>query len=172
MAFTGPAHAEAEPDRFVLAAGIHNVDDNMSIHRESDFRVEWRMASLPLWKLHPWLGAEFISRSASWFGAGLETDIDLYRDLVYLTLQTGVGYFDDGSHTYPWRNINPPSGLEFRHQLELGVKFPQGNRVGLGISHMSNGGIGGGANPGKNSLTVNFHIPLGVSVGKISKPID
>ncbi|MCB1537861.1 MAG: acyloxyacyl hydrolase [Rhodospirillales bacterium] len=159
-------------DRIVFGGGLHNVDDADDFQRMTEFRAEWHMAAHPvLWRFYPWVGAEFISGAVGWFGGGLQTDFNLYRDLVYMALQTGAGYFDDGVYEYSWRNMNPPTGLEFRHQIEIGIKFPAGNRMGIALSHMSNAGIGAKQNPGKNSLTVNFHIPFDGFSGRTAQPL-
>lgn len=166
-----PAHATDDPDRIVFGAGLYHVTDTDSHQRYNDIRFELHLNSIPIWRTHPWLGVEATKHNTHWIGAGLESDIDLYSDWLVLTLQTGVGYFDDGNFPWPSDYINPPSGIEFRHQAELAVRFPAGNRVGIGFSHMSNAGIKS-SNPSMSSLMVNFHIPINLGLNGKSHPVD
>lgn len=164
-----PAFAGDDPDRVIFAVGKYNVRDDESFQRENDVRAELRLARFQVWKFHPWLGIELADESVGWFGGGLETDIDLWGDWLMLTLQTGAGYFEDGNEPIPGMQFNPKSGLEFRHQIELAVRFPAGNRIGLGYSHMSNANIGGGNNA-VESLMINFHIPVNFTPERKSVP--
>ena len=49
--------------------------------------------------------------------------------------------------------------LEFRSQIELGYTLAGGSRVTIAFSHLSNGSLGS-RNPGEESLTIGFELPL------------
>ncbi|HEY8964792.1 MAG TPA: acyloxyacyl hydrolase [Alphaproteobacteria bacterium] len=165
----------ADRNRVVLGVSQYNFTDSNSDQSYPSYRVELRLSEVPVWKLHPWLGFEYAHNEITdvgvttdvdtyWIGAGLETDIDLYSDWLVLTLQTGVGYFDGGNELPAGWQYNPKSGLEFRHQAELGVRFGEGWRASLGISHMSNGDLEDNNNS-INSVGLNLHVPMAMDFG-------
>ena len=156
-----------DPNSIVTSLGMFNSFDGESSQRPSEIRFELRMNEFPIWHFHPWAGIEAVSEigPVGWYGGGLETDIDLWSDKLVLNLQTGMGYFDDGHQPVPGWQYLPKSGFDFRHTAELGYRIgDQGWRVGLGISHMSNGGISGG-NTSTQTYTLAVHMPI----DKISK---
>jgi hypothetical protein len=160
-----------DPSRLILGGGTFNVIDDLDIQRTHEIRLEARLSEIPVWKMHPWFGAELTKGGkVGWYGAGLESDIDLWDDWLVLTLQTGAGYFDDGNERIPGMQYLPKSGFEFRHTAEIGVRLGNdGARVGVGFSHMSNANIGGGNNS-VHALAVNVHFPLGFTPGRKSRP--
>jgi len=163
-----------DPNRLVVSVGAYNFTDSESEQRYPSYMVQLRLSEIPVWKMHPWIGFEYAHNTIErpgqsadinsyWIGAGLETDIDLYDDWLVLTLQTGAGYFKNDSDTMPvgWKYL-PESGLEFRHQAELGVRFMDGWRAAIGVSHMSNADLSDNNNS-INSAALNLHVPLGPS---------
>ena len=176
MSLSGPVWAQEtssdyegdRTNRIVFGGGLYNVIDDGAKDPVDTFRLEARLGEIPVWKFHPWLGIEVVDAEFGWIGAGLESDIEL-TDWLVLTLQTGVGYFDDGGHGGDddlERPYNPESGFEFRHQVELAVKTENDWRIGVGFSHMSNLGIGDTFNPGIESVTLNVHMPTDAILGK------
>lgn len=147
-------------NRIVFGGGLYNVIDDGEKDPEDTFRLEARLPSIPVWKMHPWLGIEVVDAEFGWIGAGLEADIELL-DWLVLTLQTGVGYFDDDDAGTDERPYNPDAGIEFRHQIELAVRTEDDWRLGVAFSHMSNTGMNDTFNPGIESVTVNLHMPIG-----------
>jgi hypothetical protein len=64
------------------------------------------------------------------------------------------GYYRQGNG----KDLGYP--LEFRSQLELGFRFAPGQRFSIAFAHLSNGGLGR-SNPGQESLTLAWQVPLG-----------
>jgi hypothetical protein len=156
--WAGETPDQTRTDRIVFGLADYNPADTGAPAHNTAVRAELRLATIPVWKFHPWLGAETGSHGMSWAGAGLETDIDLSKDWG-LTLQAGAGYFDDGTR-HKHYNLNPPAGFEFRDQIEVSYKIAdEGARVGLSWSHISNAGLRT-ENPGINAIGLNVHVPM------------
>jgi len=161
---TSTAYNQDRVNRIVFGGGLYNVIDDGEKDPEDTFRLEARLPGIPVWKMHPWMGIEVVDAEFGWIGAGLEADIELL-DWLVLTLQTGIGYFDDGDKGNIARPYNPESGIEFRHQVELAYRTENDWRVGLAFSHMSNTGLNDTFNPGIESVTLNLHMPMNVISG-------
>ncbi|NBX65720.1 MAG: hypothetical protein EBQ96_01830 [Proteobacteria bacterium] len=144
-------------NRIVLGYGQYNFYEDSDQSRGA-VRLEARLGKVEVWKLHPWIGVEVGERGGQLYVAGLETDIDLSDEWV-LTLQSGIGYFNDGGHNAN-EDYYPPEGFKARSQIELGYKFENDARISAGFSHASNAGIKF-PNPSGNQIFLNVQYPLG-----------
>jgi lipid A 3-O-deacylase len=93
------------------------------------------------------------SDGAAFVGAGIALEIRVGWHLM-LTPEFAPGYYKRGRG----RALGFP--LEFRSRLEVAWAFGGGSRLGLAVSHISNGSLGS-RNPGEESLAVVSEIPLG-----------
>ena len=90
--------------------------------------------------------------SSLFVGAGVGYQIDLGRRWA-VTPVFVPGYYRKGN------GKDLGYSLEFRSQIELGYRLAGGSRVSIAFSHLSNGGFGS-RNPGEESLTIGFELPL------------
>ena len=127
------------------------LDDNGA----ADFRAEYRPDQKIFWEFKPWLGAEVTSQASLWGGGGLLLDMNLSNEF-YLTPSLGAGLYTHGGSDLDLGHI-----LQFRTQLEAGMKLDNGSRVGLSFGHMSNAGLDEDENPGTEILNIYYSIPYG-----------
>lgn len=158
MSITAPTLADdtQRTNRIVLGYGQYNFYEDSEQSRGA-VRLEARLGEIAVWKLHPWIGVEVGERGGQFYVAGLETDIDLNEDWV-ITLQSGIGYFNDGGHNAN-EDYYPPEGFKARSQIELGYKFENDARISGGFSHASNAGVKF-PNPSGNQVFLNLQYPL------------
>ncbi|MBU6234784.1 MAG: acyloxyacyl hydrolase [Alphaproteobacteria bacterium] len=160
MSLVATSTARADDDRtnrIVFGYGQYGFYKSTDESRHS-FHLEARMAEIPVWKFHPWVGVEYNEAGSNAAYAGLETDMDINENWV-VTLQAGAGYFNDGKHNRN-RDYYPPEGFKIRTQAEIGYKFENGYQLSFGASHSSNAGTKF-PNPGGNMLSINAHVPIG-----------
>ncbi|MCB9947246.1 MAG: acyloxyacyl hydrolase [Rhodospirillaceae bacterium] len=148
-------NVQQELSSFVLGAGLYDViTDNEGSDRAGLGRVEFRFGSND-WYLRPVLGAEATTDSSFYLYGGFIVDVYLWDNFV-LSPNAAVGYYDKGDA----RDLG--SELEFRTGIEAAYRFDNGMRLGAVFHHISNAGIGD-TNPGIETLTLNFTIPINVS---------
>lgn len=149
----GPARAASwspynEPNRLSLSGGFYDIFDNEEAgeaHLEYRFRRGW-------WFVRPLAGVMVTTDEAVYGYGGIYIDVPVFERWI-ITPSFAAGAYDDGDgkdlgHT-----------IEFRSQLEIAYRFRNRVRVGLGISHISNGGLGDG-NPGTEILSFTYAIPF------------
>jgi len=114
--------------------------------------VEWRSDYTQL-ILTPMVGG-FATTDGSLYGyGGVFVDVFL-TDQFVARPSFAVGAYSDGD------GKDLGGTLEFRTALELAWMFMDRSRLGVELAHMSNAGIYD-HNPGMETLTVNYSIPLG-----------
>jgi lipid A 3-O-deacylase len=143
-----PARAD-DPAFLTGSVGHYDLFDNMEA---TAFNFEYR-SSKKLLFLKPFAGVMGTTDKAFYGYGGLLVDVYLGRRLV-LTGNTAVGAYHDGD------GKDLGHWVEFRSGLELAFRFDNRARLGLGIHHISNMGIGH-HNPGTEILSVIFSWPLG-----------
>jgi hypothetical protein len=87
----------------------------------------------------PWIGVSRDYESATYAAVGFFIDLRL-GDRWAVTPSFGGGYF--AAHGFDLGSV-----LEFRSAIECSYRFNSGDRLGIGIGHISNGGISD-RNPG------------------------
>lgn len=140
--------ARAEGGTLSLGVGYYDIfDDDEAV----DVRAEWRTGYDLFAGIKPFLGLEATTDAALFGLAGLYRDFPLAPNW-YLTPSAGVGAYHDGD------GKDLENTLQFRTQLEIQYEFAQRNRVSVGLSHISSGGLGSN-NPGAEVLNVYYHMP-------------
>ena len=144
------ASAWAEDPSFLsVGAGWYDV-----VNRDDDaaeMRLEYR-PSFRYWLFKPLVGA-MVNSDGSFHGyAGIVSDFYFGRRVV-VSPSVAPGFFVKGGG----KDLDYP--LEIRSQLEIAYRFDDRSRLGLAFSHMSNAGLGD-RNPGSESVTVYYSIPL------------
>ncbi len=142
--------SEEELDQFVFGAGPGDV---MSHNQVSVFFGELRFKE-NFKGIHPYAIAGWADDSASYFGVGIFYPIELSENWT-LTIASGPGYYH--------RNHSPRdlgANIEFFSTAEISRRVWRDHRIGLSIGHISNAGLGHDINPGSETLSVSYSIPL------------
>ncbi len=163
---SGAAVAADYPDYVSLSAGAYNPNKPDAKRHSVDYRLEYRagLSLLPLisdsfnsvesfFQVHPAVGIEGNTRGAFFGGAGLVMDIPFFKYGI-LTWGESVGGYSRGKDPCSMGAV-----LQFRSQLELGVRLENELRLTAFFSHMSNA-YTAKENPGAEVAGVYVHIPL------------
>lgn len=134
--------------RAKLGVGVFDFGDD---YESALFRAELHTNDM-WWVLHPFAALDVNTDGGVWLGAGVAADLELTPQVI-LTPSFAPGLYSDGDS----RDLG--GALEFRTGLEVAYKFQNAHRVGLELTHRSNADIYDD-NPGEESATVNWHVPL------------
>ncbi|MAE52275.1 MAG: acyloxyacyl hydrolase [Micavibrio sp.] len=149
---SGSVPARADTQSYLsLSGGVYDVLDKK---RSVDFRAEYRSAkSIVLDNLHPYAGLSISSHGSAWVGGGMFYDYRLSPKWL-LTPSFGMGVYAHGNGD---TDLDYP--IQFRTQLEISYEFANKNRLGLGLSHISNASMGD-TNPGAEVISLYWHMPF------------
>lgn len=138
------------PSRLQLSVGqvgiAESLDDPLRLGIQYSYRP------LTSWKLSPGIGFIWSKNGAEYLSTHVQRDFPL-TDRLVLTPSVGLGLFD-GSN-----DLRLGHDLEFRSGLSLAYQFANDYRLGAGIFHFSNAGLGD-RNPGTESALVFLSLPL------------
>jgi len=137
-------------DPALIALSVAHRGLRRSAEFASEAGLEYRSAER-LWVLKPFAGAVANSAGTVYVYAGLLLDIYLGEHFV-LTPSSAPGFYSAGKG----KNLGFP--IEFRSQVEMSYRFSNGSRVGMGINHISNAGLGH-INPGIEAVVITFSTP-------------
>lgn len=142
-------------DYLNASVGAYNaLRDNQDA---TSFGLEYRFNP---WQYHivPIVGGFVTTEGSSYGYAGLNWDVPLLPNQLYLIPNFAVGAFSKGS------GKDLGGTLEFRSGIELDYQFPNTHRVGVALNHISNAGIYD-HNPGEETILVNYSIPISTLSG-------
>ncbi len=148
---TSAAAAEREPPPQALALGGGWFDFKRQRDPAGQFWVEYR-AGKGHEPFRPFAVTMVTTDGAIYVGVGIGYELFLGRYLV-VTPSLAPGLYAKGGG----EDLGLP--LEFRSQVEIAYRFRNGSRLGLALSHLSNGSIGK-RNPGEESLMLNYEVAL------------
>ena len=143
-----------DPPRVAIGGGAFDIlpDTKKAGHGATGLVLsEYRFGDV-LWILSPFVGAMGTGKGAVFAYVGVGLDINFSRNIV-LTPSFAGGYFDNG------RGVYLGSWWEFRSGAELDYRFGDNRRLGVGLYHISNAGIGK-EDPGAELLTVVLTTPF------------
>lgn len=103
--------------------------------------------------LRPVVGFMGTADSVAYAYAGAYWDLPLNTAPFVITPGIAAGAYHSGA------GKDLGYGLEFRSTLEVAYEFEGGNRLGLGISHLSNASLGSD-NPGAETVQVVYSHPM------------
>lgn len=133
-----------------MGVGIMGILDR---HKTGYASFEYRPA-MHYYRVRPWVGIEFAD-GFYYSSAGALMDFEVGKNWL-LTPSFGAGFYDfNGDKLFDLGNH-----LEFRSSIELGYRFKWAGRLGLSISHISNGGVVD-KNPGSELIRIIYYFPLG-----------
>jgi len=141
-------HVLKKDTRMVLGIGDYNfLDDNQSV----EYRIEWHGGEF--WRnFRPLAGYMTSADDAHYFYGGVVSDFYL-TDSIIFSLQSGIGYYEEGDGKDLGHEI------EFKSAAEIAWQFSNRARLGLQLYHLSNAGIDR-KNPGTEILGISYTIPL------------
>ncbi len=129
------------------AAGV--LDTEQDVYWGAEYRPAFRFCHFGPWLM---IGA---GRNQEFYSAlGVLLNIQLGHGWV-LTPAFGGGYYNASS------GLDLGFDAEFRSSIELTRCFANGQRIGLGFAHLSNGSLSE-HNPGTETLYVSYAFPLDI----------
>src|SRR6267143_3991486 len=137
----------ADPPRIAIGGGAFDALPNRNRADSSPTGLalaEYRFGDV-LWIVAPFVGVLGTGQGAFYGYGGIGFDINIGQRFV-VTPSTAVGYFTRGS------GIDLGAHTEFRSGAEFAYRFESLGRVGVGLYHISNAGIGK-HNPGAEFAT-------------------
>ena len=150
IAFGSPG----DPPRIAIGGGAFDVLPNNVRPGSGGTGLalgEYRFGDV-LWILAPFVGAFGTGKGAFYGYGGFGFDINFF-DRFVATPSAAVGYFAHGT------GIDLGAHTEFRTGAEFDYRFENQSRLGVGMYHMSNAGIGQ-HNPGVELVTLVLTMPL------------
>jgi lipid A 3-O-deacylase len=169
---SSPAQAERISDSLSIGGGGYDFDKVPRSRKSFDYRMEYRWGvSLlpkisdrfnsvePYFQVHPFLGFEGNTKGAIYPNGGFNLDVPFLHYGI-LTWSEAVGVFGRGNDACDLGSL-----LEFRSQIELGLRFKNDLRLTGFISHISNAHVANG-DPGAEVVGVYLHMPLSLLRGK------
>ncbi|MFT5830872.1 MAG: lipid A 3-O-deacylase [Bacteroidia bacterium] len=124
--------------------GIADTEDLVQLD------LEWRMPSSYL-DLRPIFGASVLEDGGNYVYSGLRYDYEIDSNWS-LSPSFAVGVYSPGE-------VDLGGPIEFRSGLDLSYQVTSNSRFGIGVSHMSNGGIYS-RNGGSESLLMTYSVGL------------
>lgn len=134
---------------FVPYVGYYSILRNEG---STQFGVEYRA---PVWDfgVRPTIGVNVNTDGDAYGYAGINWDVALVKNQVYLIPNFMVGAYHNGS------GHDLGGAIEFRSGIELAYQFQNTSRLGIAFNHISNASIYD-HNPGAETLLVNYAIPM------------
>lgn len=116
------------------------------------FGAEYRFDSFQ-YGIRPIIGGFMTTDNGTYGYAGFDWDVALLPNQLYLIPNFAVGAYGEGHG----RQLG--GTLEFRSGIELDYQFPNTQRVGVALNHISNAGIYN-HNPGEENVIATYSIPV------------
>ncbi len=149
--FASPPVRADDPAFLSFSAGW--FDFNRQKDQGAEFGLEYR-SDKKFWVFKPFATIAGVTNGMTFVGGGVLIDFYLGRRWVVTPSFAPTWWRGKTS------DLDLGHGLEFRSRLEIAYRFDDRSRLGLGISHSSNAGLGD-SNPGTESLMVHYSIPIG-----------
>jgi lipid A 3-O-deacylase len=143
-----------DPPRIAIGSGVFDVIPNGGKPGSGATGLalgEYRFGDV-LWIISPFVGTFGTAKGAFYGYGGFGFDINFFERFV-ATPSAAVGYFTPGT------GINLGAHTEFREGAEFAYRFDNLSRLGVGLYHMANAGIGK-QNPGVELVTVILTMPF------------
>ena len=137
-----------EPNRLSLSLGYFDVFDNKEA---GVLNLEYRYRK-GLWFIRPMAGFMITTDQTVYGYGGIYIDLPVTDHWILTPSLVGGGY-DEGD------GKDLGNSIEFRSKIELAYRFRNRVRISLGISHVSNAGLGN-SNPGTEIVSLSYAIPF------------
>ncbi len=119
--------------------------------------VEYRMSPIG-YHLRPIVGANVNTDSSVYGYAGLNMEVPILSNQLYLIPNFAVGAYAKGD------GKDLGGALEFRSGIEIAYEMENKHRVGVALNHLSNAGIYD-KNPGVENVILTYSVPTGAVFG-------
>lgn len=149
--FCGGLAQPALADDIVGNVGMFNAlrSDDQAFQYGLEYRFDaWQ------YDLRPVIGGFGTSDGAAYGYAGLNWDIEVLTQELYVIPNFAVGAYHQGS------GKDLGGALEFRSGIEVAYQFPSKQRLGVALNHLSNASIYD-KNPGTESVIITYSFPVG-----------
>ncbi|MCK6450751.1 MAG: acyloxyacyl hydrolase [Alphaproteobacteria bacterium] len=146
--------SDSDPDALAFGAGWWDVVQNKDT--AALLNLEYR-SNKKLWWFKPQAGMFGTSKGGFYLYAGIRLDV-YFGDRFVFTPSFSPGVYHEGNG----RDLG--FELEFRSSAEIAYRFDDYSRLSLGIAHLSNASLGD-RNPGVETLTLTYSVPLSKLVG-------
>ncbi len=157
--FYGHAPAALSEDRTLLADTERFLAVNFGagglgngVNDFEQYGLEYLFKTVSKWTLRPAIGFIYGVNDISYVYVGLRRDFQV-SDRWFATFGFDAGTFNDVEE------LELGNELEFHSSLQVGYLMPKLWRVAIGVSHLSNAGLGD-VNPGTNSVTFRISVPF------------
>ncbi len=117
----------------------------------TQFGVEYRARPLQ-YGIRPMVGINATTDSSIYGYAGLNWDVPLIDNQLYLIPNFAAGLYKRGDG----RDLG--GAIEFRSGIELAYQFPNSHRLGIAFNHISNASIYD-HNPGSETALISYSVP-------------
>ncbi len=145
-------NALAAGDYLTLNMGEYEALRNDTQNRALQYGVEYRFSDVG-YGFHPIVGGFGTSDGAAYGYAGINWEVAIFPNQLYLIPNFAVGAYKEGS------GKRLGGALEFRSGIELDYQLPNQQRVGVALNHISNAGIYD-HNSGEESILGTYSIPI------------
>lgn len=143
-----------DPPLLCISSGAAEV---FRPHPQLFWNLEYRPA-YRLFQVGPWFSFGTGRRHEFYAAIGIFLNLELGAGWV-LTPSFGCGYYHAG------RGLDLGFDAEFRSGIELSKRFSNRQRLGIALTHLSNGSLSD-YNPGTETLGIVYAIPLDVLWGR------
>ena len=141
----------ASGDYISVNAGEFNALRSGQDH-SFQYGAEYRFSEVE-YGLHPIVGGFGTADGAAYGYAGLNWNVALLPNQLYLVPNFAVGAFKEGS------GKKLGGALEFRSGIELDYQLPNTHQIGVALNHISNAGIYT-HNSGEETIMATYSIPV------------
>jgi len=117
------------------------------------YGAEYRFSDIG-YGIHPIVGGFGTAKSAAYGYGGINWDVTLLTNQLYLVPNFAVGAYKEGT------GKQLGGALEFRSGIELDYQLPNTQQIGVALNHISNAGIYK-HNSGEESVLATYSIPVG-----------
>ena len=154
---SGNLLAKDNKNRIALGGGIYNFmkhgSDNFN-QSSVAYNFEYFSRKKAFGFIKPFIGFLGTDEDAYYGYFGLSTDLYFLKSKCFLLSPSlAAGIYEDGDQ------IRLGHTLEFRSGADITYRFKNNVRVGVGVFHISNAGLGY-RNPGSEQLIFKYHIPF------------
>src|SRR5262249_10535427 len=133
LTFAGIAQAAPTDDYVSINLGEFNALRSGQEHN-FQYGAEYRFHDVGYY-FHPIIGGFGAGAGAAYGYAGVNWQVPLFPNQLYIVPNFAVGAFHEGS------GKKLGGALEFRSGIEMDYQFPNQQQLGVALNHISNAGI-------------------------------
>ena len=149
LAAAAPAFAV---DYLSINAGEYDALRSNTDNQAFQYGAEYRFSEIG-YGVRPIIGGFGTSDGAAYGYAGLNWDVAILPNQLYIVPNFAVGAYHEGS------GKRLGGALEFRSGIELDYQFPNQHQLGIALNHISNAGIYS-HNSGEETIMGIYSVPV------------